>query len=205
MVIIWSSFVKAAATLSELIMLILLVANPALVRLEAPPPLNTPVFSLATLDSAGRTNMNMLTYASPVGISPRRWVISLFRKTETHTNFVERRTGVLQLLRPCHAPLTHTLGGCSSRDVDKAERCDALGFRWHKLDGHDELLLPQCAAYYRVTLDAELKNCGEHDAALCVLEGVYVEEEGAALDALCSSQLRALGLISDAGRAIPPE
>lgn len=56
--------------------------------------------------------MNIVTYASPVGIRPsRKWVISLFRQSLTHENFLRRRTGVLQLLTEEHAPLTFTLGG----------------------------------------------------------------------------------------------
>lgn len=194
----------ATSRSSSLLLLAPIFAAGSLVQLEAPPPLNSPVFSLATLDSTGRTNMNILTYASPVGISPRRWVISLFRKTETHANFLRRRTGVLQLLSPCHGPLTYSLGGCSSRDVDKAQCCHANGFEWQQHEGHEELLLPGCAAYYRVTLEGEVIDCGEHDAALCVLDGVFVEEDGVRPDALCTSQLREMGLISDAGRAIAP-
>ena len=147
-----------------------------LVPLETPPPINNPVFALATVDAAGVTNMNILTYASPVGISPRRWMISLFRKSESHGNFCKRRTGVLQLLRPCHAPLVYKLGGCSSRDVDKAQACEELGFEWKQFEGHDELLLPDCAAYYRLTLEGDVLNAGEHDAALCVLDGVFADK-----------------------------
>lgn len=183
----------------------MLLVAAALLKLEAPPPLSNPVFSLSTVDEMGKTNMNILTYASPVGISPRRWVISLFRKSKTHENFFRRRTGVLQLLRPCHASLTYTLGGCSARDVDKAACCAALGFDWQQVDGHDELLLPRCAAYYRLNLEGGAMDCGEHDAGLCLLEGVYVDdEEEIPLNALCTSQLRELGLISNVGRAIPP-
>lgn len=177
-----------------------------LLPLEVPPPLNNPVFSLATTDSSGGTNMNILTYASPVGIAPRRWVISLFRKSETHRNFASKRSGVLQLLRPCHAPLTYTLGGCSSRDVDKVEACRKLGFEWQHFDGHDELLLPDCAAYYRLVQEGEFIDAGEHDVAICRLEGVFVSDEskGSADSALDTRELRTLGLISDAGRAMAP-
>ncbi len=88
-------------------------------RLEAPPVLTSPVFSLATLDASGATNMNLLTYVSPVGIRPDRlWTISLFRKTASAENFVARRTGVLQQLTHAHAPLTYALGGTRFRAFD---------------------------------------------------------------------------------------
>ena len=68
----------------------------------------SPTYSLATLnnDFGGSTNMNILTYASAVGIRPNRmWCVSLYRGTRSHENFAARGWGVLQLLRPAHAPL----------------------------------------------------------------------------------------------------
>lgn len=42
--------------------------------------LSVPVFSLATVNEDGSTNMNIVTYASPVGIEPERlWMVSLFK------------------------------------------------------------------------------------------------------------------------------
>ena len=69
------------------------------------------------LDEAGDTNMNVVTYATPVGIRPeRRWALSLFKSTVSRASFARRRRGVLQLLRPEHAPLVYALGGtCGGR------------------------------------------------------------------------------------------
>ena len=66
---------------------------------ERPPLLSTPVYSLATLNDDGTTNMQILTYATPVGISPRTWAVSLYRPTLTHANWLAQKRGVLQLLR----------------------------------------------------------------------------------------------------------
>lgn len=42
--------------------------------------LSVPVFSLATVNEDGSTNMNIVTYASPVGIKPEPlWMISLYK------------------------------------------------------------------------------------------------------------------------------
>lgn len=42
--------------------------------------LSVPVFSLATVNEDGTTNMNIVTYASPVGIKPEPlWMISLYK------------------------------------------------------------------------------------------------------------------------------
>ena len=103
--------------------------------------------------------------------------------------------------------VTRLVVDCSSRDVDKAAVCRELGFEWTKFDGHDELLLPDCAAYYRLTLDGELIDAGEHDTAICLLDGVFASDQatGPADGALDTRECRALGLVSDAGRAIAPE
>ena len=54
---------------------------------DSPPPLlRSPTYSLATLnnDFGGSTNMNILTYATPVGVKPvRRWAVGLFRGTRS--------------------------------------------------------------------------------------------------------------------------
>ena len=181
-----------------------------LAPLEAPPPINVPVYSLATLNTDGRTNMNILTYATPVGVSPRLWAISLFRKTLSHANFKRDRTGILQLLCEPHAVLTHTLGGQSGADVDKAAACAAAGFAWlegatpPREDSTVEQLLPGCAAYLRLRQVGELLDAGEHDVALCRVES-YADPKGPAPDtALSSARLRAAGLITDKGRAVAP-
>ncbi|KAH8064755.1 hypothetical protein JL722_1636 [Aureococcus anophagefferens] len=121
--------------------------------LEAP-LLDAPVYSLATLNGDGSSNMNIVTYASPVGIRPeRRWTLSLYRGTRSHANFAARRRGVLQLLREAHAPATHALGGVSAAKddaVDKAAACEALGLGWEACGDWDERVLPGCAVYLRL-------------------------------------------------------
>lgn len=85
--------------------------------------------------------MNLLTYASPVGIRPYRlWAISLYRDTRSHANFAARRTGVLQQLTIAHAPLTYTLGGTSAADagIDKRAACAEMGFDWGEWPMGDE-------------------------------------------------------------------
>jgi hypothetical protein len=56
--------------------------------------------------------MNIITYVTPVGIRPtRRWVMSLYKTTQSYQNFAASGAGVLQLLRRRHAPLIYPLGG----------------------------------------------------------------------------------------------
>mmetsp|Transcript_44594 Transcript_44594/g.69759 ORF Transcript_44594/g.69759 Transcript_44594/m.69759 type:complete len:247 (-) Transcript_44594:70-810(-) len=150
-----------------------------LVPLEPlPPSLSAPVFSLATINDDGSTNMNILTYAVPVGMKPhRRWIISLFQGTLSHENFQKRRKGVLQLLRKRHAPLIEVLGKQGGKEIDKRSACKELGFEWSQSMGPEApLLLSQCAAYYPLKMEGEFWNAGEHDATMCEMEGIFVEK-----------------------------
>ena len=179
-----------------------------LVRVDGPPLLSSPVFSLATLDTSGKTNMNMLTYATPVGIRPHRlWAISLFRETRTHANWLASGTGVLQQLSSQHAPITWALGGTSSSEAgaDKAAACAALGLPWFEdaeVIGGDERLLPGCVSYCRLTQQGALVDAGSHDVAICRLERVLASGEEDPGPALSTAELREAGLISVAGRAV---
>jgi len=193
---------------------------------DAPPVLNSPVYSLATLNPDGTTNMQILTYATPAGVSPRTWAISLYRPTLTHANWLKRKSGVLQLLCEAHAPLIHTLGGRSGRDDDKPAACAAAGFPWFDAppgswgdaaagdaaagEAHEQLM-PGCATYVRLVQVGELiTQGGEHDVAICRVEGMLVppaeDAVGATMaDALSTARGRQLGLITDRGKAIAPD
>jgi hypothetical protein len=136
-----------------------------------PPPLTLsgPVFSLATLNDDGSTNMNVLTYTVPVGLKPTRtWVLSLFQGTLSHENFEKRGSGVLQLLRRTHLPIVPILGKQCGRDFDKKSESAEAGFAWGARDAGERsdtpLLLPGCAAYYPITKKSDYINAGEHDA-----------------------------------------
>ena len=176
-----------------------------LTRLEAPPVLNSPVYSLATTTNEGRTNMNILTYATPCGVSPRLWAVSLFRKTQTHKNFMREGAGVLQLLSREHAQLVHSLGGLSGDDIDKASACAKAGFAWLDLEqSHNEQILPGCVAYLRLVQVGEPIDAGEHDLVVCRVESFALADSPPPQYALSSAHLRAAGLITDKGRAVAP-
>ena len=52
----------------------------------------------------------------------------------------------------------------------------------------------------------ELTAAGEHDVAICRVEGMLAPEEGvpSMADALSSARCRELGVVSDKGRAVEP-
>ena len=194
---------RVAALLCTLTGAAALAAPVTRAPLEAP-LLDAPVYSLATLNGDGSSNMNIVTYASPVGIRPeRRWTLSLYRGTRSHANFAARRRGVLQLLREAHAPATHALGGVSAAKddaVDKAAACEALGLGWETCGDWDERVLPGCAVYLRLeAVDAPV-DCGDHEVFTCRVAGGF----GDGGDHLTTGELRRLGLITEKGAAAEP-
>ena len=171
-----------------------------------PPLLNSPVYSLATKrtsDDGGRTNMNLVTYASPMSIRPDRlWAIGLYKETQSYEIFKETRQGVLQLLTQDHIPIVRLLGGASGRDVDKQMECSKLGFEWKMLREDNQqypLALSGCKSYLCLELEGEsLIDGGSHGIAICRVTDMFSDSEDEAH--LETRLLRELGIITAQGR-----
>ncbi|CBN76435.1 conserved unknown protein [Ectocarpus siliculosus] len=172
-------------------------ALPSLTKHHAPPALSVPVFSLATVNEDGSTNMNIVTYASPVGIEPERlWMVSLFKSTLSYENFVREGWGVMQLLQRNHAPLVPILGQSGGRDTDKAGRCAEQAFPWDEPSCMNVAIIPGCGSY--VTLHMVSKqSAGDHDAIICRIGNIFGPDEAASsrLEVLESGHLRKAGII----------
>ena len=168
-----------------------------------PPLLNVPTYSLATCDGQ-KTGMNILTYAAPVSIRPDRiWSLGLYKGTWTHEQFQKTGTGILQLLAVPHAAVVRLLGGTSMRDVDKQAECAELGFPWISVDDNEAApikVLPGCVHYLKVRLVGDLVDCGSHDLAICKVESMFVSSDNDDKEALMTSKLRELGIITAQGR-----
>jgi hypothetical protein len=108
----------------------------------SPPLIDVPTYSMATVNEDGTTNMNILTYATPVSTRPDRvWSLGLYKGTLTEQNFVKTRTCILQLLTEQHTSIVKTFGGSSGRDVNKEQVCADLGLSWQELPQDDEKTL----------------------------------------------------------------
>ena len=182
---------------------------------DGPPLLNSPVFSLATTtttmpnDSSNTaTNMNIVTYASPMSIRPTRlWAIGLYKETQSYQNFLRTGRGVLQLLSSSdrHVDVVRVLGGTSGRDVDKQAACRALGLEWQSLplvgDNDEEpwpLVLPACPSYLCVELQGDLIDGGSHDIALVRVTHMFTDATSSSRQAHLETQvLRDLGIITE--------
>ena len=170
---------------------------------EKPPLLDSPTFSLATRNRENEsnitTNMNILTYATPVAVRPRRvWCLGLYKDTLSYENWVRTGTGILQLLSDeaddNHVAVIKILGGSSGRDVNKETACADVGCTWIHLpdvnksgesndndDSHVPIapiqVLPNCVSYCRVSAIGEVIDMGSHAIAICQVDEMYASED----------------------------
>ena len=191
---------------SSIILTLLLchVVSGALLQTQTPPLLDVPTYSLATFNRDGSTNMNILTFATPVSVTPNRvWSLSLYRDTLTQENLLRKPVAVLQLLTKEHIPLVQKLGGTSGRDEDKKAACAKEGFEWINCDEFQGIhVLPGCAAYLYLTVQGGLLDAGSHlIVPYCQVEAMYTTGESVSHQAhLMTSKLRELGIITEQGR-----
>jgi flavin reductase (DIM6/NTAB) family NADH-FMN oxidoreductase RutF len=185
---------------------------------STPPLLDVPTYSLATLNEDGSTNMNIVTYATPVSITPIRvWSMGLFKDTLSDVNL--RRTGVcvLQLLSEEHAKLVAVLGGMSGRAVDKCSECEKLGFKWQPLDDgdvhdgsdgdHSFQVLPGCISYLKMKIQGGVVDAGSHFIVpFCQVTAMYTTNDECDGDNtnskrhLSTAKLREWGITTYQGR-----
>jgi flavin reductase (DIM6/NTAB) family NADH-FMN oxidoreductase RutF len=182
-----------------------------------PPLLDVPVYSLATLNQDGSTNMNILTYATPVSIIPIRvWSLGLFKGTLSEENLRHTGTCVLQLLNQRHIDTVPLLGGMSGRDIDKQHECHLLGLPWQELDDKDGFyVLPGCTSYMKMTIQGGVVDAGSHvivpfcevtemyssaDETMMINGDSSMETSMVASKHLSTGKLRELGMITQKGR-----
>jgi flavin reductase (DIM6/NTAB) family NADH-FMN oxidoreductase RutF len=168
-----------------------------------PPLLDVPTYALATLNKDGSTNMNIMTYATPVSAQPTRvWSLGVYRETLTEENLRRKPVGVLQLLTKDHIDLVPILGGNSGRDLKKKDACAKAGFDWISSDHFGGLqVLPGCASYLFLTIQGGIVDAGSHlIVPYCEVQSMYTSTEAISSDHLRTGKLRDLGVITDKGR-----
>ena len=209
---------------------------------DVPPLVDVPVWSMATLnDDAGdgqgestrvskaTTNMNLMTYATPVSIRPNRlYALGLYKETKSRDNFLREKTCVLQLLSASddkHIECVRLLGGSSGKDVSKEDELASVhGIELKELacddDNEEEQaslpkVLSGCVRYLQLSMvgDGVTNYDGgesSHDVVICKVDRIWMssgsvsdpEVEGGS-DHLSTGRLRELGLITEQGRIAP--
>ncbi len=82
------------------------------------------VYSLSSVDENGKVNMNIVTYATPITMSPKMYVIAIYRETQTHKNIFgnkKQKYFLLQALCEAQMSLIRVLGKKSGIKYDKVK------------------------------------------------------------------------------------
>lgn len=170
---------------------------------SAIPPLDVPVWSLSTINQDGSSNMNIMTYASPVStMKPNPiWSLSLYRSTLSYENFNRERVGLLQMLTQEHIGLVELLGKTSGRNINKVNSMMSLGYLFESFDmGNNRQLLALQNCEFVVRLKGNELNfaAGDHQVFLCEAQNCIIKSsnEGESKSSrLTSGKLRELGLL----------
>lgn len=81
---------------------------------------NLPIYSLATYEGA-KVNMNICTYVSAVSMSPKQYMIAVYKNTKSLENLTNNGRVVLQLLAKTQVSIVNVLGKKTGFKYDKQE------------------------------------------------------------------------------------
>lgn len=118
---------------------------------------NIPVYSLATY-TGQKVNMNICTYVSAVSTKPKRYMIAVYRQTQSLQNVLHSKTAILQLLGKQHVSLVNALGKKSGFRYDKESYL--TNKKWLGL-WNDKKVLAQCAGLIEIE-KIWSKDAGDH-------------------------------------------
>jgi len=83
------------------------------------------VYSISSSSKEGVSNMNIATYVVPVTMSPKQYLIAVYRDTQTHSNiFKTKKPFLLQALSKDQIHLVRVLGKKSGKVYNKSKYID---------------------------------------------------------------------------------
>ncbi|WIA22781.1 hypothetical protein OEZ86_009734 [Tetradesmus obliquus] len=164
---------------------------------ELPPYalLSTPVYSLSSANAAGKTTLNMITYASPIALRPqRKYALGLYVQSMSYQNVKETGRAVLQILQEPHAKLTQLLGKTSGRDVDKVAQLQQQGFAVSEEYGLP--VLADAVGVMELKVVSDFIPAGDHEVVVCdVVAWKQLQEDSSSAQPLYSGFLRDNGFL----------
>ncbi|MBL7857013.1 MAG: flavin reductase family protein [Cyclobacteriaceae bacterium] len=123
-----------------------------------------PVYSISSMAN-GKANMNICTYAIPVSMHPKRYVVAIYKNTRTLENVQKNPEFVLQILAQHHDRLVTLLGKKSGNDIDKIKRLKEPVGQFHTFT-----FLSTCLAIIHLKV-IQWMDGGDHLCALCDVVG----------------------------------
>ena len=164
-------------------------------------PRSTSVFSLSTRGLDGRSTMNIITYASPVSISPTLWGISLFKGTQSHANMMSDKVGVLALLpENFNLDAVMLMGKESGKNIDKEVRLKNIGVPVEKLEVENVgvfSVLSEANQLIVLKVDESkpIVDVGDHDFFMCSPHAYFASTSQHSHGDLTTQYLRDQGVI----------
>lgn len=122
-----------------------------------------PVYSLSTHNQDGTPNMNICTYAIPVSMKPKLYIVAIYHHTRTLENIERNQEFVLQVLSQKNVSVITPLGRKSALVIDKLPYIIK-----HSTTIDDYAILHDCVGYLKLHADKWLdSDSGDHKLALC--------------------------------------
>lgn len=147
---------------------------------------NLPVYSVSSYDGM-RHNMNICTYVTPVSLTPKQYMVSIYKGTKTLDNVTKTHHFVLQLLDARHVSLVGRLSKYSGRKKDKLKTMERM------LSTYKEFkILTDAIAVIEMAV-ISMVDAGDHMVALCDVVSYKNISEG---EVLTLDHLRSKKLIS---------
>ena len=153
------------------------------------------IYSLSTLDTDGKINMNIVSYATAATLKPKSYVIAVYRGTKTHANIFDKSAKEYFLLQGLAKPQSRyirPLGQKSGLSYDKAKYLSKQNISFYNLDGSDYGYLPDCGFVIACKITSKVVY-GDHD--LITSEAVKIVEDNNAAQLLTTQDLIELGII----------
>jgi flavin reductase (DIM6/NTAB) family NADH-FMN oxidoreductase RutF len=119
-----------------------------------------PVYSISSF-AHGKSNMNICTYAVPVSLKPKQFIVAVYNGTRTLTNVQANPEFLLQYLTRSQSRLVNLLGKKSGDRIDKMKR---LSDEVAVYNGFHYLRKSMAFVHLRVL---SWMPAGDHDCALC--------------------------------------
>ena len=155
---------------------------------------NQQVYSLSTCDSKGNINMNIVTYATPVTLKPKSYVIAVYRGTKTHSNIFNKSNAhfLLQGLSSAQTKHIRALGQKSGLKYDKAKYLAKQNLQYYELKNQSYGYLPDCGFVLLCKLTNSIKY-GDHD--LITADAVKIIADNKETELLTTQELIEKGII----------
>lgn len=120
-----------------------------------------PVYSVSSIRSDGQFNMNICTYATQISMKPKRFIVGIYKNTQTLSNVLNNGHFVLQILSKQHLKHIRRFGMQSGKTHNKLTTLKEPVILLNEFP----VLAHACAAMAMKVISQQ--DAGDHIAMLC--------------------------------------